>query len=154
VDEEAFTSLVEMNDTLLECAGCSSLAHYDNKIELAEALQKFLAVDRKGEAIKQFIEGLKCLGMADSMANLKELFVFVTNRRLTAFQLIERFEFESVSPAGSTRATKESRVEAFFSDLICELEEQGLIGDLLTFNSIRIPVLETYDIGEVQHTLL
>jgi len=24
--------------------------------------------------------------------------------------------------------------------------EQGLIGDLLTFNSIRIPVLETYDI--------
>ena len=53
MDEEAFTSLVEMNDTLLECAGCSSLAHYDNKIELAEALQKFLAVDRKGEAIKQ-----------------------------------------------------------------------------------------------------
>jgi len=79
--------------------------------------------------------------MADSMTNLKELFVFVTNRRLTTFQLIERFEFESVSPAGSTRATKESRVEAFFSDLICELE--GMLSIVLSLTGRKVAYIKT-----------
>jgi len=80
----------------------------------------------------RFIEGLKCLGVANGLPNMKELFLSSEVRKLTALQLIQKIEFESVSLEGSNRAAQEARIEAWFSDLICELE--GMLSILLSLS--------------------
>ncbi|KAF6726454.1 G2/M phase-specific E3 ubiquitin-protein ligase [Oryzias melastigma] len=146
--EEARDAINEAAESLSLLGSYRYITTLDGRDQLVQAATTFYVEGRTKEALQQFADGLRTLGLLREIRTHPMLFTEVLMKRdkhLTATDMMELFE-PSLSTVGSNRWRDEKRTEGYWRDYLIDVEDGAFnitLEDILVFASgaDRIPVL-------------